>query len=184
MLHDRQEIIVVSGLPRSGTSMMMRMLVAGGLAALTDDRRQPDAHNPFGYFEYDPVRRIAEDDAWLGMAEGKAVKIVVPLLMRLPRDTPCKVILMRRDLLATAASQNRMIAAAGGDPGDVGDWMTRLAALDQEAQGWCAKLPAGRSLVVSFEDTLREPQGAAATVAAFLGSGLDVAAMAGAVARP
>lgn len=182
------DIVIVSGLPRSGTSMMMRMLAAGGLDLLVDEQRQPDSHNPYGYFEFAPVRRIAIDHAWLDQARGKAVKVVVPLLMRLPARARCKVVLMHRDLEATARSQGRMIAAAGGDPGAPEDWTTPLAALQQEAQDWCAHLGPGRTLAVSYEDCLRDPPAAAGRVAAFVAPDLpvppDTAAMAAAVALP
>lgn len=182
------DIVIVSGLPRSGTSMMMRMLAAGGLDLLVDEQRQPDSHNPYGYFEFAPVRRIAIDHAWLDQAQGKAVKVVVPLLMRLPARARCKVVLMHRDLEATARSQGRMIAAAGGDPGAPEDWTAPLAALQQEAQDWCARLGPGRTLAVSYEDCLRDPPAAAGRVAAFIAPDLpfppDTAAMAAAVALP
>src|SRR5438105_9566801 len=90
-------IVVVSGLPRSGTSMAMRMLEAGGVPLLTDRQRPADEDNPHGYYEYEPVKTLAEqrDLAWLKQAEGRAVKIVSSLLTWLPEGHRYRVIFMR-----------------------------------------------------------------------------------------
>ena len=80
-------IVVVSGLPRSGTSLMMQMLQAGGMPLLIDDLRMPDADNPNGYWEYEPVKRLQQDSSWIPKAEGKAVKVVSALLQYLPQHT-------------------------------------------------------------------------------------------------
>src|SRR6266567_4048665 len=76
-------IVVVSGLPRSGTSLMMQMLRAGGMPLLTDDLRPADVDNPNGYWEYEPVKRLQQDNSWISKAEGKAVKVVSALLQYL-----------------------------------------------------------------------------------------------------
>src|SRR4029077_10320628 len=76
-------VVVVSGLPRSGTSMLMQMLAAGGQPVLTDGLREADTDNPLGYFEYEPVKQLHRDARWFQHAEGKAVKIVSPLLPHL-----------------------------------------------------------------------------------------------------
>ena len=82
----RDYVTVVTGAPRSGTALMMRMLDAGGIPALTDGHRPPDEHNPGGYFEYDPVKRLAEDASWLEAARGRAVKVIYRLLAHLPNS--------------------------------------------------------------------------------------------------
>jgi len=86
------EVVIVSGLPRSGTSMLMQMLVAGGLTPLTDGAREADEDNPLGYLEYETVKQIARHRDWLAGARGKVVKIVAPLLSYVPEDTPCRVV--------------------------------------------------------------------------------------------
>jgi hypothetical protein len=113
-------IIVVSGLPRSGTSMMMQMLTAGGLQPLTDGVRTADESNPEGYFELEAVKELdktafARGDglAWLANARGKAVKILTPLLQYLPETFNYRVILMQRPLDEVVTSQNTMLARAG-----------------------------------------------------------------------
>ena len=80
-------IVIVSGLPRSGTSLMMQMLQAGGMPLLIDDLRPADTDNPNGYWEYEPVKRLQQDKSWIPQAEGKAVKVVSALLQYLPPST-------------------------------------------------------------------------------------------------
>ena len=113
----RDFVTVVSGAPRSGTSMMMRMLAVGGIAPLTDGVRVPDTDNPHGYYEYEPVKRTKADDSWLGQAAGRAVKMVHLLLRDLPADRSYRVILMRRDLTEMVTSQRRMLERLGRDTG-------------------------------------------------------------------
>src|SRR5436853_6145092 len=84
MTTQTEPVIIVSGLPRSGTSMMMSMLVAGGIEAMTDSIRTADADNPKGYFELEKVKELAKDNLWLRDAEGRAVKIISALLKHLP----------------------------------------------------------------------------------------------------
>ncbi|MFO1003217.1 MAG: hypothetical protein U0936_23025 [Planctomycetaceae bacterium] len=73
-------ITVVSGLPRSGTSLAMQMLAAGGLPVLGDEHRPADEDNPRGYLEDARVKSLERDATWLAEAEGKAVKIISFLL--------------------------------------------------------------------------------------------------------
>jgi hypothetical protein len=80
----KNTVNIVSGLPRSGTSMMMKMLEAGGMEALTDNIRKADIDNPKGYYEFERVKQIKEDQAWLDDAKGRAVKMVSMLLLDLP----------------------------------------------------------------------------------------------------
>jgi predicted AlkP superfamily phosphohydrolase/phosphomutase/tetratricopeptide (TPR) repeat protein len=102
-------LIVVSGLPRSGTSMLMQMLAAGGVPVLSDGLREPDNDNPRGYLEFEPVKHLLRDSRWLFGAKGKAVKIVAPLLSALPHDLPARVILIERDMDQVLDSQASML---------------------------------------------------------------------------
>lgn len=114
-------IIIVSGHPRSGTSLLMQMLEAAGVPILCDDERQPDELNPNGYYELDAVKATARDPAWVARAPGHAVKVIHALLRFLPRDRSYRVILMERDLREVIASQTRMLEAIAGakvDPPD------------------------------------------------------------------
>ncbi|HMO87189.1 MAG TPA: hypothetical protein PKC18_19950, partial [Lacipirellulaceae bacterium] len=110
---DRDFVTIVTGLPRSGTSMMMQMLIAGGLPALTDQQRQPDEDNPRGYFELDDAKRLGQGHvAWLPSAAGRCVKIVVPLIAHVPQGN-YRVIVMERDLDEILQSQHAMLARSG-----------------------------------------------------------------------
>lgn len=108
MQQNDQIITIVTGLPRSGTSMMMQMLEAGGLPALTDGRRKADEDNPRGYLEFDQARRLHLDNSWLPEARGKAVKVVAQLLMHLPKEV-YRIIVMQRDMSEIIGSQRAML---------------------------------------------------------------------------
>lgn len=105
-----EPIIIVSGLPRSGTSMMMRMLAEGGIPVITDELRRPDSDNPKGYFEFETVRQMSDGNvAWLEDAEGKAVKVISALLEHLPSNHSYKIIFLERDVQEILASQRKML---------------------------------------------------------------------------
>src|SRR6476619_350258 len=109
----RPEIIVVSGLPRSGTSLMKQMLDRGGIAAMTDGARAADTDNPRGYYELEKVKRLKQDASWLPEARGKAVKMVSQLLYDLPPNERYRIIFMERDLDETLLSQEKMLERLG-----------------------------------------------------------------------
>ena len=111
---NRNDIVtIVSGLPRSGTSMMMMMLEAGGIAPLTDSIRTADDDNPKGYYEFERVKKIKEDTAWLDDAKGKVVKMISQLLLDLPEGYTYKIIFMRRAIGEILASQKQMLIRRG-----------------------------------------------------------------------
>ena len=176
-------ITVVSGLPRSGTSLMMQMLAAGGMPVLTDSLRPPDASNPHGYFEYEPVKHFAKDSDWLGEARGQAVKIVCPLVRCLPDTERYRVLLMKRPIREIVTSQRAMLERLGKAGARLPD--DRLEELLgrhlSEAETWMNIQPHLAILTVEFRETLLHPIESARTVNAFLGGSLDVLPMAGAV---
>ena len=106
---EQEEIIVVSGLPRSGTSMMMQMLAAAGLEIYTDNERKPDENNPKGYLEADAVKGLATDNAWIKDCRGKVIKVVAPVVPYLPQQERYRVVFMQRDIKEIVSSQNRML---------------------------------------------------------------------------
>ncbi len=179
-----QPIVVVSGLPRSGTSMMMRMLAAGGVPVLTDDARRADASNPVGYFEFEPVKDLARGTPapWLDRARGSAVKIVSFLLTWLPETHDYQVLFMRRDLGEIVASQRDMLAARG-ERDDSGP--ESLAAIYADHLEEVARFLGARrcfsSLDVEHRAVIDGPAEQARRVAAFLGRRLDADAMASVV---
>ena len=172
--------VIVSGLPRSGTSMMMGMLRAGGLVPLMDDARPADADNPRGYFEYGPVRRLREDASWLAGARGKVVKIVSPLLDALPADIACSVIFMERDLDEILASQ-RALLVRRAEAGVIGPEILDPSRLDQEdarlrplyeehlcrVRQWLRLRENTRVLDVAYHGVLADPKAPLARCRAF-----------------
>lgn len=172
-------VTVVSGAPRSGTSLMMRMLAAGGLPALTDGVRAPDRDNPHGYFEFEPVKRTREDPSWVPGARGRAVKLVHLLLRDLPATEEYRVLLMRRKLDEMVASQRRMLERLGRDPGTLSDERRAQMFATQldETEAWARTRPNLRLLRVDYNGLVEDPAPHLAGIAAFLGLRLDVRAM-------
>ena len=177
-------VTIVSGLPRSGTSLMMQMLAAGGLAPLTDGVRAADPDNPRGYLEYEPVKKLKEDAGWVAAARGKALKAVHVHLYDLPRESASRVIFMQRRLEEVVASQRAMLARAGKTGAKLPDAQL-VKIFERDVEKVLAFLAANQdrfaALRVRFDELVKEPARAAAEVNRFLGGGLDEAAMSRAV---
>lgn len=179
-------IVVVSGLPRSGTSMAMKMLQAGGLPLVVDGERKADEDNPKGYFEFEPVMNLARDPdkSWLADARGKGVKVISTLLRELPPNYNYKVVFMRRDLSEILASQAKMLERRGEESGTEDEQMREFFENDLWRASYLLKHgPQFRVLPVHYTEVLAEPMEQARRLAEFVGAGLDVEAMA-AVADP
>lgn len=175
-------VTVVSGVPRSGTSLMMSMLVAGGMEALKDDLRQADEDNPGGYFELEAVKRLKEDASFVDRAVGRVVKAVHVHVRSLPLGRHrYRVVLMRREMGEVLRSQRKMLERRGKPGGSLSD--ERAAALYErqlaELEAWMAAEPSFSFVVARYNDLLRDPGPVIAAVNAFLGGGLDEAAMRG-----
>jgi LPS sulfotransferase NodH len=181
----RDYVTVVSGAPRSGTSLMMRMLDAGGIPALTDGQRPPDAYNPHGYFEYRPVKRLAlgDDASWIEAARGHAVKVIYRLLTYLPPRMSYRIVFMERDLEEVFASQRDMLRAQGDAAAsqESARVIPAMAAELRIVRDWLACQPNMSVLAVPYAELVRDPLTWARQVSRFLGGGLDEAAMAAAV---
>lgn len=174
--------MVVSGLPRSGTSMLMQMLVAGGLEALSDSVRSADASNPRGYLEHERVKRLAQDNRWLPEARGRVIKVVAPLVPFLPQGEPYRVILMNRDLDEVVASQTSMLQRLERQGSSLD--AEQLKPLLQQQLARAAALCQAHQvplLAVQHRDVLKDPSGVAAQLADFLGLTVDTTAMAAVV---
>lgn len=177
-------IVVVSGLPRSGTSMMMKMLEAGGIPPLTDEIREADADNPRGYFEFERVKKLEKGDtAWLPQAEEKAVKVISALLKHLPDTYDYKIIFMQRHMPEILASQRKMLVHRGEDDKRMDD--ERMAELFERhldaVQQQLAQQENMDVLYVHYSEALQDPQTVAEAVVRFLGQELDVERMVGVV---
>lgn len=182
---DGDEIAVVSGLPRCGTSMMMRMLEAGGFPVLADGVRAADEDNPHGYYEFERVKQLREDKGWVPEARGHVVKMVSALLPELPADSRYRVVFMERDLIEMLASQQAMLARLGED-GDPRPPEQQAAAFQRHVDSlmaWLGRQPNFSLLRVSYNEMVRDPQPRIDEVNRFFGGGLDTAAMAGVVDR-
>ena len=172
-------ITVVSGLPRSGTSMMMQMLVAGGMPAVSDGLRTADADNPRGYFELQAVKKLKTDTTWVAGARGHAVKVISMLLCELPADYEYRVIFMLRDMDEILASQNEMLKRRGTASDATGDVAMRqhFEAHLKKVRAWLAERKNFRVHFCEYRALLREPAAQARSVADFLGGDLDEQAM-------
>ncbi|MEX2032090.1 MAG: sulfotransferase family protein [Dehalococcoidia bacterium] len=181
-----EPVIVVSGLPRSGTSLMMQMLEAGGVPIVTDRTRTADESNPRGYYELERVKALEHgaDTSWLGDASGKAVKVVAYLLEHLPAGYNYRVVFMQRRLDEVLASQRRMLELSG-EPAGADDARMRemLVGHIARTRRLLARRPGFETLYVRHGDVLAEPLVKAREVAAFLRRALDVNAMATVVDR-
>ena len=181
---DPDTIVVVSGLPRSGTSMMMQMLEAGGMDVLTDGQRTADEDNLKGYFEYEKVKALKSDRSWLLEARGKAVKIISELLKYLPETQTYRIIFMRRALQEVLASQDRMLVRRGVTPGGQAE-NAEIARVFrrhlQQTKAWLSGHRRFCTLYAEHRQILAEPAREAARVNAFLNNRLDEAAMAASV---
>ena len=176
-------ITIVSGLPRSGTSVMMQMLHAGGVPAVTDQIRTPDDDNPRGYFEFERVKQIRTDKSWLPDARGKVVKMVHMLLLDLPPEYTYRVVFMRRDLEEVLASQKTMLKRQGKTGAALADAQLMKIFNDQveKVLKWTAERPNFRVLQVNYRDLISDPTSQASQINEFLGGTLDEPAMAAAV---
>lgn len=177
-------VVIVSGLPRSGTSMVMNMLAAGGLELLSDGARAADQDNPRGYFELERVMALAEerDRGWLRAARGKGVKIISHLLKFLPRENDYRVILVGRPLSEVIASQNRMLSNRGEhNPVDDEATADLYAKHLLSVRAWLRVQSNCQLLNVQYRAAVEEPHKVAAALADFVGAGLDASRMAAAV---
>ena len=184
-LYRGRPIVVVSGLPRSGTSMAMKMLDAGGMPIVTDGVRSADISNPNGYYEFEPVKDLERGDAaWLSDARGKAVKIVSPLLTYLPESFDYQVIFMRRPLAEIVASQHAMLDARGSERGSDESRSAELyEAHLAQVERFLQRRRCFSTVMIEYAQVLADPRGQAERIQAFLGRRLDTARMA-AVADP
>jgi tetratricopeptide (TPR) repeat protein len=180
-----ESLIVVTGLPRSGTSLLMQLLAAGGVSILSDEKRLADEDNPRGYLEYEPVKNLLKDSKWLREARGKAVKIVAPLLMALPPSLPCRVILCERDLDEVLDSQERMLAhrnqTALATPARRRTLKDEYLRTLDRVKTMLAARPDTHTLIVDYHAAISGPLPTAERINHFLGGGLDVTKMVPAV---
>lgn len=180
---ERDTVTIVSGLPRSGTSLMMSMLEAGGMELLTDRIRTPDEDNPKGYYEFERVKQIEHDQEWLEDARGRAVKMIAELLKHLPPQYLYKVIFMRRKMEEILESQKQMLIRRGEPTDKVSDEeMGRMfAGYLETVKAWIAEQRNIDVIYVNYNDLLDDPTQHAEEVNQFLGGALNVQNMISAI---
>ncbi len=172
-------ITIVSGLPRSGTSLMMQMLNAGGLPVLSDGERKADTDNPRGYLEWERIKQLPKDPSLIAEAEGKVVKVISQLILSLPADYEYRVVFMQRPLPEVLKSQDEMLRRRG-----TSDSITDTSAIEEafqrhliEVNKWLAGKANVQVSRVHYHRVLREPKAVAEEIAAFLQVPLDIEAM-------
>ncbi|MCP4686423.1 MAG: sulfotransferase family protein [Desulfobacterales bacterium] len=176
-------IIVVSGLPRSGTSMVMKMLSAGGVEVVADHARKADRDNPAGYYECEKVKRLRQDAAWLEEVRGRGVKIISHLLHHLPLHLSYKILFIKREMREVLASQKKMYDRLQKRPDGVADpvlarkFRIHLRTID----AWIREKRNMDCLYLNYKEILDDAPRRAGEMAAFLNASLDLDAMASVV---
>lgn len=172
----KQPVLIVSGLPRSGTSLMMMMLEAAGIEPLTDHERKADDDNPKGYYELERVKKMKDGDtAWLEGVGGRAVKVISALLPSLPPEHAYKVIFMRRNMAEILASQRKMLVNRGEDPDKIDD--AEIGASFErhltQITKWLNDQPNFSTLFIDYNLLLEEPAPQVEKIRQFLGGDVD-----------
>ncbi|HEV2969318.1 MAG TPA: sulfotransferase [Pirellulales bacterium] len=175
------EIMIVSGLPRSGTSLMMQMLSAGGIEIVTDAIRAADTDNPRGYLEFEQVKKIKQDSSWLSDTRNKAFKMVSQLLRDLPPGERYRVLFMERDLDEVLASQEKMLERLGRPAAPRERMKAAFQTHLEELDRWLAGQPHIAVLRVSYNELLEDPVAQAERVCHFFERIMDLDAMVAAV---
>ena len=163
-----EEIIIVSGLPRSGTSMMMQILQAGGIRLAYDNQRQADSHNPQGYFELERVKKLQQESSWINECKGKAIKVLCHLLPYLPAEQNYKIIFLKRKLDTIISSQDKMLQSYNKPLQDRERVYRILNQKQKSVTQWLHKQKNMAVLYLSYESILEGPQMSAAQIEGFL----------------
>jgi len=179
-----QFITIVSGIPRSGTSLMMSMLAAGGLEVLTDNIRISDDDNLNGYFELEEVKKLIKGEhAWIDESHGKVVKVISTLLPYLPSGYRYRIIFMRRAMKEILASQRRMLINRGEDPDKISD--DQMAEFfkknGQQVESWIDSQDNATRIDISYNQLMENPRSLITSINIFLGGGLDEKKMLGVI---
>ncbi len=175
------DILIVSGLPRSGTSLMMQMLDGGGVGVVTDGVRAADTDNPRGYHEFEGVKRIKQDASWLPSARGKAVKMISQLLYDLPPGERYRIVFMDRDLDEILRSQEKMLERLGRAAAPREQMASAYALHLERLHNWLCRQPNMAVLRVSYNELVANPRPQAERVSQFLSGAADVEGMVRAV---
>jgi hypothetical protein len=171
------EIIVVSGLPRSGTSLMMQMLECAGIKIVTDGLRTADEDNPRGYYEYEAVKSIKQDASWLPTTRGKAFKMISQLLYDLPLSERYRIIFMERDIDEVLRSQETMLQRRNRAAVEREQMKQSYALHLERLHEWLQKQPGMQVLRVSYNDLVDHPERESLRISDFLSGTVDAMQM-------
>ncbi len=174
-------ITIVSGLPRSGTSLMMQMLDRGGIEVVTDHLRTADTDNPRGYYEFEQVKAIQRDTSWLPATRGKTFKMVSQLLYHLPPEETYRILFMERDLEEVLDSQEKMLLRLGRTPAPREGIRRAYLVHLERLYAWLSRQANMRVLRISYGDLVDRPREQAERVGVFLGGPVNVEEMVRAV---
>jgi sulfotransferase family protein len=177
MLSMDTEIIIVSGLPRCGTSLMMQMLANGGIEVVADHIRSADTDNPRGYYEFERVKKIKQDASWLPDARGKAVKMVSQLMYDLPSSESYRIIFMDRDMDEMLDSQEKMLTRLGRKAAPREEIKAAFAKHLERLFQWLGQQPTMKVLRICYNDLLQRPEEQARLVREFVGGKIDLERM-------
>ena len=174
-----KKIVVVSGLPRSGTSMMMKMLAEGGLDSVVDNLREADEDNPNGYFEIEDVKALKDGQSkWIYDARGKVVKVISYLLEFLPSDLTYDVIFMEREIHEVLASQKKMLQRRNETSTITDAEMEKQYREHLKAvKYWLPRQPNMRVTYVKYNEMVKSPETLAPAIVNFLELPLNAEAM-------
>lgn len=177
------DVVVVAGLPRSGTSMLMQLLAAADIPILTDNLRAPDDDNPRGYLEFEPATHLATDASWIPQSRGKAVKLALQLVQHLPPGQSYRVILIDRDIREVLASQTKMLTRLGRQGANLTNDALAMQYHRQkeDLRRWLGKHPEVALLPLTYDAVLSSPEQVAREIAAFLARDFNPATAAAAV---
>ena len=175
----KRPITVVSGLPRSGTSMMMKMLAEGGMPVITDELRGADSDNPNGYFEFETIRQMSAGNVeWLADANGKAVKVISALLEYLPSNYSYKIIFLEREIKEILESQRKMLSNRNRKPtGDEAEIEMQIQKHLSAMKPWLVRQPNAEVLFVNYNTLMTEPEPVCEQISEFLDLPLNQARM-------
>ena len=173
---NKSAIILVSGLPRSGTSMMMQILEAGGIELLVDHIRKADEDNPKGYYELERIKRLDKDSSCMDNAYGKAVKVISMLLNQLPLDKKYKIIFITRKMDEVLASQNKMLRRRGQPQNRVDDHVMAKKFNEhlKKISKWLNKQNNMETIYINYNDVIANPIKQAKKINQFLGNMLKI----------
>jgi hypothetical protein len=172
-----EEIIIVSGLPRSGTSMMMQILQAGGIRVVYDSQREADSHNPQGYFELERVKKLQQDNSWIIEYKGMAIKVLYHLLQYLPQSADYKIIFLQRKLDSIISSQDKMLQSYG-KPLQNREQIYRILSQEQESVvQWLDNKKNMDVLYLNYQSIRDNPQENSSQIEDFLNKKMDIQKM-------